>query len=270
MNGLNRRHSGRSYSSSQWTVLPVVTVDGRTRRHSERSYPSSQWTVLPVVTVDGLTRRHSGRSYPSSQWTVLPVVTVDGLTAARPSLSCTRAPRVEVVVFARDTRPTHDHRHVRVVDDVGTDAADDRPPEFAESARADYDHVGVAFLRQLHDSFAGLTVADDVTAGDLKIKVKVKVTSYIVQYPNHQDCSKRCTRYSLAELFNRTPSRLLWETSSHAAINARRVSGHKYPLLSIASYSFIHLSEIQQYNVNKLVQGLTKDSIASQALISLV
>ena len=73
-------------------------------------------------------------------------------------------------MFARDARPTHDHRHVRVVDDVGTDAADDRPPDFAESARADHDHVGVALLRQLHDSFAGLTVADDVTAGDLKVK----------------------------------------------------------------------------------------------------
>ena len=49
-----------------------------------------------------------------------------------------------------------------------------------------------------------------------------KVSSYTmystVFYP--QDCSMFFTLYSLADLFNRTPSQLVWEASSHTAINA--------------------------------------------------
>ena len=49
---------------------------------------------------------------------------------------------------------------------------------------------------------------------------------------NRQHCSKRFTRYSLADLFNQTPSRLLWEVSCHAAINAQRLFVCKHSPLS--------------------------------------
>ena len=41
------------------------------------------------------------------------------------------------------------------------------------------------------------------------------------------------------------PSRLLWESSSHAAINVQKLSIPKYPPLSITKYSFIKLSELE-------------------------
>ena len=46
--------------------------------------------------------------------------------------------------------------------------------------------------------------------------------------PNPQGCSKRFTLYSLADLFNRTPSLFLWEAFSHTTINLRRLIVHKY------------------------------------------
>ena len=48
--------------------------------------------------------------------------------------------------------------------------------------------------------------------------------------------------YLLADLFNRTPFRLLWEASSHAAIHVGRLFIHTY----IARYSFIQLSKLEQ------------------------
>ena len=65
-----------------------------------------------------------------------------------------------------------------------------------------------------------------------------------------------CALYSLADLFNRRPSWLLWEAFSHAAI-LRRLLVHKYSSLSIARYSFIQLSELEQCRVKKLAQGFT-------------
>ena len=50
----------------------------------------------------------------------------------------------------------------------------------------------------------------------------------------------------LADLFNRTASRLLWETSSHAAIKARRLSVNKHPPQSMQKSSVIQLSELKQ------------------------
>ena len=73
---------------------------------------------------------------------------------------------------------------------------------------------------------------------------------------NPQDCSKHFTLYSLATLFNRTSSQLLWEASSYAAINAQRLSVHKYPPMFLARYSFVQLSELEQ--CKKLAQGLTQ------------
>ena len=55
---------------------------------------------------------------------------------------------------------------------------------------------------------------------------------------------------SLADLFNQTPSRLFCETSSHAAINARRL------FVAITTmYSFIQLSELEQCKEEKLAQS---------------
>ena len=51
------------------------------------------------------------------------------------------------------------------------------------------------------------------------------------------------TLYSPADLFNRTPSRFLWDVLRHAEINARREFVHNYPQLSIAGYSFLQLQE---------------------------
>ena len=64
------------------------------------------------------------------------------------------------------------------------------------------------------------------------------------------DCSKRFSLYSLADIFNRIPSRLFWETYSHAAINVLRIFVHKYPPVSIARCSFILLGKLEQCRVN--------------------
>ena len=64
----------------------------------------------------------------------------------------------------------------------------------------------------------------------------------------HQDCSKCFTLYSLANLF-------IFE--KHPGM-AQRLLEHTYPPLSVARYSFIHLSELEQCGMKKLAQGLTQ------------
>ena len=59
---------------------------------------------------------------------------------------------------------------------------------------------------------------------------KAHVSSYIAQYPIQSKAL--FTLYSLADLFNRRPSRLLWEVFSDAAIS-RRLLVYKYSSLSI-------------------------------------
>ena len=54
-------------------------------------------------------------------------------------------------------------------------------------------------------------------------EVKVKVRSYMAQYPIFTTAQSALHITSLVDLFNQTPSQLLWEASSHAAINARRL-----------------------------------------------
>ena len=57
-----------------------------------------------------------------------------------------------------------------------------------------------------------------------------------------QDLPKLC--YNVyADLFTRTPSRLLWEAFSYAAI-ARRLFVYKYTPLFVFKYSFIQLGEL--------------------------
>ena len=59
----------------------------------------------------------------------------------------------------------------------------------------------------------------------------------------------------LTELFTQTLSRLHWEASSHMLQLMREGCSYTYPPLSIAKYSFIQLSELEQCRVKKLAQG---------------
>ncbi len=56
---------------------------------------------------------------------------------------------------------------------------------------------------------------------------------------NPQDCSRL---YSLADLFNLTPSRLLWEVSSHAAFNAQRLYTKINHCLQPCTHSYSHVN----------------------------
>ena len=59
------------------------------------------------------------------------------------------------------------------------------------------------------------------------------------------------------DLFNQAPSRLLWDVFRQAVVDVQRLSIHKYLPLSIARYSFIQLSELEQCTVDDLAQDLT-------------
>ena len=52
---------------------------------------------------------------------------------------------------------------------------------------------------------------------------KVRVSSYIAQYPiiRIPQSGLHFSLYSLEGMFNQIPFRLLWETSSHVAVNNR-------------------------------------------------
>ena len=54
-------------------------------------------------------------------------------------------------------------------------------------------------------------------------KAKVKVCSYIAQYPVIRTPQSTLNFSSLADLFNQTPSRFLWKAFSHTAINVQRL-----------------------------------------------
>ena len=82
-----------------------------------------------------------------------------------------------------------------------------------------------------------------------------KVSSYIAQYPILRIVQSALHITSLADLFNQTPSQLLWEASSHMLQLMREGCSYTYPPPSIARYSFIQLSELEQCRVKKLAQG---------------
>ena len=84
---------------------------------------------------------------------------------------------------------------------------------------------------------------------------KVKASSYIAQYPVLRTIQSALHFTSLTDLFNQTPSRLLWEASSHMLQLMREGCSYTYPPLSIASYSFIQLSELEQCRVKELAKG---------------
>ena len=83
-----------------------------------------------------------------------------------------------------------------------------------------------------------------------------KPSSYIAQYPVLRTVQSDLHFTSMTDLFTQTPSRLLWEASSHMLQLMREGCSYTYPPLSIAKYSFIQLSELEQCRVNKLAQRL--------------
>ena len=84
---------------------------------------------------------------------------------------------------------------------------------------------------------------------------KVKVSSYIAQYPVLRTAQSALHFTSLTDLFTQTPSRLLWEPSSHMLQLMREGCSYTYPPLSIVKYSFIQMSEPDQYRVKTVAQG---------------
>ena len=86
-------------------------------------------------------------------------------------------------------------------------------------------------------------------------EVNVKASSYIAQYPVLRTVQSALHFTSLTDLFTQTPSRLFWEASSHMLQLMREGCSYSYLPRSIASYSFIQLSELEQGRVKKLAQG---------------
>ena len=71
-----------------------------------------------------------------------------------------------------------------------------------------------------------------------------------------EDCSKPFTLYFPGRLFNETPSQPLWKVPTTLQL-MREGFSYKYPPVSIARYSFIQLSELEQCRMNIFAQGLT-------------
>ena len=86
-------------------------------------------------------------------------------------------------------------------------------------------------------------------------KCKIKASSYIAQYPFLRIAQSALHFTSLTDLFTHTPSRLLWEATSYMLQLMREDCSCTHPPLSIARYSFIQLSELEQCGVKKLAQG---------------
>ena len=85
------------------------------------------------------------------------------------------------------------------------------------------------------------------------VRVKKKASSDIAQYPVLRTVQSALHFTSLTDLFTQTPSRLLWEASSHMLQLMREGCSYTYPPLSIARYSFIQLRELEQCRVKKLL-----------------
>ena len=84
---------------------------------------------------------------------------------------------------------------------------------------------------------------------------KVKVSSYISQYQILRIAQSALHFTSLTDLFTQTPSRLLWEASSHMLQLMREGCSYTHSL--VYRYSFIQLGEPEQCRVNILPKVLT-------------
>ena len=88
------------------------------------------------------------------------------------------------------------------------------------------------------------------------VYVNGKTSSHIAQYPVLRTVQSDLHFTSLTDLFTQTPSRLLLEASSQMLQLMREGCSYTYPPLSIARYSFIQLSALEQCRVKKLAQDL--------------
>ena len=93
---------------------------------------------------------------------------------------------------------------------------------------------------------------------------KVKVSFYIAQYPLPGTAQSALHFTSLADLFNRTLSRLLLEASNHGAPShswkhpATKAIRTQISTTIYSQVSFIQLSELEQRRVKKLAQCFTR------------
>ena len=102
-----------------------------------------------------------------------------------------------------------------------------------------------------------------VTMCGTQVFIQAKASSYTAQYPVLRTIQSAIHFTSLTDLFTQTPSRLLWEASSHMLQLIREGCSYTYPPLSIARYSLIQLGELEKCRVKKLAQGfntITQDS----------
>ena len=101
----------------------------------------------------------------------------------------------------------------------------------------------------------GLDGPSNKAACRLVVSTLKKTSSYIAQYPVLRTVQSALHFTSLTDLFTQTPSRLLWEASSHMLQLMREGCSYTYPPLSMASYSVIQLSELEQCRVKQLAEG---------------
>ena len=92
--------------------------------------------------------------------------------------------------------------------------------------------------------------------GECKITKK-----YTAQYPVVRTVQSALHFTSLTNLFTRAPSRLLWEASSYMLQLMREGCSYTYPPLSIARYSFIQLSELEQCRITQLARGFNTQTV---------
>ena len=85
----------------------------------------------------------------------------------------------------------------------------------------------------------------------------MRYISYIAQFPFLRTGQSAFTRYFPGRpVQSTTVSTSLWEASSHMLQLMREGCSYTYPPLSIARYSFIQLSELEQFRVKTLAQGV--------------
>ena len=92
---------------------------------------------------------------------------------------------------------------------------------------------------------------------------QVKVSYYIAQCQTVRIALSALRFISLTDIFNQTPSQRLWEASSLMLQLMCEGCSYRYAPLSVANYSFIQLSELEQCRMKKHVQGFNaaaKDS----------
>ena len=82
----------------------------------------------------------------------------------------------------------------------------------------------------------------------------LKACFYIAQYPHRWTAQNALHFAPLAGLFIPTPTRLLWEAQSHAAITCEDYS-LTFPPPSLARYSFIQLSDLGHHGENENAQS---------------